>query len=114
MATITPSSIASSQATVTRTTLGSSDTFVFDETKDQILILDNVTVGALTVTIDGDGGSTVAVPGVGSVSVSSGYSTGSIAAGACVAIPLNEIRKYCQGTIAVTGGTGIKATLLTC
>lgn len=113
MATITPTSMTGSGArTVTRTTLGASDTFVFQAAKNPILVLDNVTAGALTVTIDGDGGSTVQVPGVGAVSVAAGYSTGSIAAGAQVAIPLNSISEYLRGTIAVTGGTGILAELL--
>jgi hypothetical protein len=76
------------------------------------LYLNNVTGGALTVTIDGDGGSTQEVSGIGSVDISSGYSTGSIASGDTVAITLDTISKYLQGTIAVTGGTGIEAALL--
>ena len=39
-------------------------------------------------------------------------SKGAIANGAVVAIQLNTIFEYLRGTIAVTGGTGIKATLL--
>ena len=97
---------------VTRTTLTASDTFTFNQNKDAVLILDNVTAGALTVTIDGAGGTTVPVAGIGDVSVASGFSTGSIGAGVCVAIPLDSIFQYLQGVIAVTGGTGIKATLV--
>ena len=97
---------------VTRTTLTASDTFTFNNGKAPILILDNITAGALTVTIDGSGGTTVPVPGIGDVSVASGVTTGSIAAGVCVAIPLESIFQYLQGTIAVTGGTGIRATLV--
>ncbi len=112
MATIAPTSItgAGSRALV-RTTLTSSDTFTYKA--GQILVLDNITVGALTVTIDGSGGTTVPVKGVGDVSVASGYSTGSIAAGAAVTIPLDSISSFLKGTIAVTGGTGIAASLLT-
>ena len=62
--------------------------------------------------IDGNGGTTVSVPGVGSVDVSAGYSVGSIAAGAHVVIPLASISAYLQGTIAITGGTGLVATLM--
>jgi len=97
---------------VTRTTLTSSDTFTYNQNKGAILILDNVTAGALTVNIDGAGGSTVPVPGIGDISVTAGFSTASIAAGACVAIPLDSIFQYLQGVITVTGGTGIKATLV--
>lgn len=97
---------------VTRTTLTASDTFTYNQGREAVLILDNITAGALTVNIDGAGGTTVPVPGIGDVSVASGLSTGSIAAGACVAIPLDTVFQYLQGVIAVTGGTGIRATLL--
>lgn len=113
MATITATNMQGSGVrTVTRTTLTASDTFTHNADRNPVLELDNVTGGPLTVLIDGAGSSTVSVPGVGSVSVAGGYSTGVIAAGAKVAIPLNSIREYLRGTIAVTGGTGIKAALL--
>lgn len=97
---------------VTITTLGASDTFTFTTSKSPVLILNNVTAGALTPNIDGDGGTTVTVPGIGSVDVSAGYTLSSISAGASVAIPLNSINKYLQGVITVTGGSGIEAALL--
>ncbi len=113
MATIAATNmLVNGAATVTNTTMTASDVFTYNESKNPILVLRNGTAGALTVTIDGDGQTAVAVPGIGSVSVASGYSTGSIAAGAMVAIPLRSIRHYLQGTIAVTGGTGISAALL--
>lgn len=98
--------------TVTRTTLTASDTFTYKSGVGAVLILDNITAGPLTVTIDGADGTTVPVAGIGSVSVAAGYSTGAIAAAACVAIPLDTISEFLKGTIAVTGGTGIRATLI--
>ena len=113
MAAITSTSMGGSGArVVTRTTLGSSDTFTYNAHANPILILDNVTGGALTPNIDGAGGSTVPVKGVGSVSVASGLTLASIASGACVAIPLTSISAYLQGVITITDGSGIKATLL--
>lgn len=113
MATLTATDMTGSGVrTITDNTLTSSDTFTYTPTKSPVLILENDTGGALTVTIDGDGGTTVPVAGIGDVSVASGYSTGSIANGTHVAIPLNSISKYLQGTIAMTGGTGIIAKLL--
>lgn len=97
---------------LTETTLNGTDTLVFSEIKNQVLILDNPTAGALSPVIDGDGGTTVQVPGLGVVDVSSGYSVGSIAAGASKAIRLNSIKDYCKGTVSITGGTGLVATLL--
>lgn len=113
MATITSTVIAAGANTVTETTLTASDTFTYVPNGRQVLILNNGTAGALTVNIDGDGASTVNVGGVGAVDISSGFSTGAIAAGEIVAIPLDSIKAYLAGTIAVTGGTGITATLLT-
>lgn len=114
MATITATSMTGPEDRVlTRTTLTSSDTFTYNASKAPILILDNVTGGALTVTIDGSTAPTaLTVAGVGSLNLSTGFVTSEIAAGACVAIPLVSIGQYLSGTIAVTGGTGIKATLL--
>lgn len=97
---------------VTRTTMTNSDTLTYNAGRNALLVLDNTTSGALTVVIDGSGGTTVPVAGIGSVDVSAGYSTGSIAAGAIVAIPLDSISAYLQGVIAITGGVGIKASLL--
>lgn len=95
---------------VTPTTLTAADTLVYGGFGSrEVLELRNGTAGALTVTIDGADGTTVPVAGIGSVSVAAGYSTGSIAAGATVAIPLDSISEYLRGVVAVTGGTGITA-----
>lgn len=113
MAAITPTSMDGPGArVVSRTTLGASDTLTYDPRAKAILILDNVTGGALSPVIDGAGGSTVPVAGIGSVNVASGYAVPSIAAGAMVAIPLNSISAYLQGVITITLGTGIKASIL--
>lgn len=111
MATITPTSMTGSGSrAVNVTTLTGTDDFVYKA--GAVLILNNVTAGALTPNIDGDGASTVGVSGVGSVDISAGYDVPSIAAGDSAAIPLDTISKYLAGTIAVTGGTGIEAQLL--
>lgn len=97
---------------VTVTTLGASDTFVFNTDKRPVLYLNNVSGGALTPTIDGDGGTTTPCPGVGDIDVSAGLTLSSIGIGDTVAIPLNSISAYLKGTITVTGGDAIEATLL--
>ncbi len=113
MAAITATSLGGFGArTVTRLTLGASDTLTYNPRRDPILILDNVTAGPLTPKIDGAGGTVVPVPGVGDISVADGLTLASIPAGACVAIPLRTIEAYLQGVITITGGTGIKASLL--
>ena len=114
MPAITATSMTGSLArTLTETTLnGSTDSLVYNADRRAVLALRNPTAGALTPVIDGDGGTSVPVAGIGSVSVSSGYSVGSMAAGAAVAIPLDTIKEYLRGTIAITGGTGLVAALL--
>jgi len=97
---------------VTVTTLGASDTITYNQSKNQVLVFNNVTVGALTPLIDGDGGTTVSCPGVGQVDVSAGLIMQSIGAGATVAIPLNSISAYLQGVVTITGADGIEAQLM--
>jgi hypothetical protein len=96
---------------VTETTLNGTDSFTYNADRRAVLTLRNATAGALTPVIDGNGGTTVGVAGLGNVDVSAGYSAGSIAAAAVVSIPLDTIKEFLRGTIAITGGTGLVATL---
>lgn len=101
------------QRTVTTTTLTASDTFTYVEGSGQVLYLSNETGGALSPVIDGDGASAAySVAGVGSIDLTGGYAVGSIADGVTKAIPLDTIKEYLRGTIAVTGGAGIVASIL--
>ena len=112
MGTIASTNIGGSGSrTITETTMTASDTFVYDSTARMVLTLRNPTAGALSPVIDGDGATTVGISGVGQVDISGGYAVGSIAASEVVAIPLDTIAKYLAGTIAITGGTGLVATL---
>lgn len=113
MAVITPTSvIVAGAVNFNVTTLGASDTLAYNPAKSPLLILDNVTGGALTPNIDGAGGSVVPVDGIGNVDVASGYTCPSIPAGGRAVIKLNTISKFLKGVITVTGGTGIKASIL--
>jgi len=113
MATITGTSMLGQGAReITVTTLGASDTFTYDEGKNQIMVFNNVTAGALTPNFDGDGQTSVNIKGIGAVDVSSGVTLSSIAAGEYWAIPLNTIKEYLKGTIALTGGDAMEVQLL--
>jgi hypothetical protein len=96
---------------IAQTTLGASDTLVYNAGRNQVLILTNGSGGALTPKIDGAGGTTVPVSGAGSVDVSGGYTLASVADGAAVAIPMDSIAAYLKGVVTVTGGDGMVATL---
>lgn len=112
MPAITATSMTGSLArAVTEVTLNGTDSFTYRSDRRAVLTFRNPTAGALTPVIDGNGGTTVPVPGVGNVDVSGGYSVGEIAAGAVSAVPLDSIKEYLRGTIAITGGTGLVATL---
>ena len=100
------------EVVVAETTLGSSDTIAFAQGQKMVLILRNASGGALTPKIDGDGGTTVFVEGVGDVSVAGGYTLASIANGAVVAIHLDTVEAYCKGTVTITGGLDIVATCI--
>lgn len=99
--------------TVTFTTATASDTFTYKAGVRQIMIIDNVTGGALTPNIDGSGGTTKTVAGLGAaVDVSGGYEFASIASGARVAIELSTISEFCKGTIAMTGADSAEIAIL--
>lgn len=97
--------------TVTEQTLTASDTLTFTPARKQLLVLRNDTAGALTATIDGDGGTSVSVQGVGSVSVAAGLAI-AVPANSVRAVVLSTVSAYCQGVVSVTGGAGIKAQLV--
>ena len=98
---------------ITETTLNGTDSFTFNSTKNPVMILKNTTAGPLTATFVGSTATTVSFDGVPSVSVAAGYATTAIAATTgVVAVPLNSIKEYLRGTLTITGGTGLTATLL--
>lgn len=95
---------------LTETTLNGSDSFTYE--RGDVLLLRNPTAGALTPILDGADGTTWPAEGLGNVSISAGLSLDAIAAGAARAVPLDSIRAYLQGTVAITGGTGLVAAIL--
>ena len=92
------------------TTLSADDTITFNSKKTQLLVLRNTTGGSLTATIDGSTGTTVAVEGIGAVSVASGYAI-VVGAGLSVAVRLSTVKHYCQGVVHITGAATLTAQL---
>lgn len=109
IASITPPAAGGSFAAAL-TTLTASDTITFNAGKKQLLVLRNPTGGSLTLKIDGDGGTTVAVAGIGTVSVSGGFDI-VVGAGLSVAVVLSTIKHYCKGVVTLTGASGLVAQL---
>lgn len=97
----------------TPTTLGASDTFVY--VPGSFLLIHNDTAGTVQPTIDGDGASTsLEIPGAGTKDLSSGYQwSTTVAIGDMTLIPLDTIKQYLVGTIALTGADGAEAVILT-
>ena len=112
MAVLAPINVASATGAITSTptVLTSADTLIYKPGLNQLLSLANQSGASITLTIDGDAAPTVPVDGIGAVSVASGLA---------VTVPNNEartvrlatIRHYLQGTVNLTGGTGLRAQL---
>ena len=96
---------------LTPTVLGASDTLPYDGTKRQALMLLNTTVGALTATLDGADGTTVAIEGVGNVNVAAGLAI-PVPAGELRMVILPTVRHYLRGVVTVTGAAGLKAVVI--
>jgi hypothetical protein len=96
--------------TANHSTLSADDTITFEAAKKQLLVLRNTTGGSLTCTIDGDGGTTVQVDGIGSVSVSAGLAI-AVPAGESRAVVLSTVKHYCQGVVHLTGASTLTVQL---
>lgn len=91
-------------AQVTKTVLTGADTLVYSTAVSQVLYIENTTTGAVTVTIDGDGGTVFAPGGIGTtINVAGGFAI-AVPAGQTVSVALRNISQYLKGAIAVTGG----------
>lgn len=114
MATITVTDMTGpGVATITWTTATASDTFTYQSGRRQIMLIDNISGGAITPNIDGDGATSKAVAGIGgSLDTSGGFDFASIANGAVVAVDLDEIKEYLKGTIAMTGADDARIAIL--
>lgn len=114
MAVIASNTVTGSNGTVTitKTTLGASDTISYASGTGQVLVLENTSGGSLTATIDGSGSTTISPTGLGAtVDVSAGYAI-TVADGATKVVKLDTIAAYLAGTVAVTGASGMKAYIL--
>lgn len=109
IASITPPSTGGA-FTAAISTLSADDTITYRAAKKQLLVLRNTTGGSLTCTIDGDAGTTVAAPGIGSVSVAGGLAI-AVPAGESRAVVLSTISAYCQGTVHLLGAANLTAQL---
>ncbi len=86
----------------------SGDTLTYNANTGQELFLTNTSVSDVVVTIDGSGGTTVAVPGAGSLtaSVAAGLAV-TVTAGTTAVVRLDTIPAYLVGTVAITAATGV-------
>ena len=86
------------------TQLTGADTLIYKTNVKQTLFIENKSASPVTIVIDGDGVTTVALPGQGGeTNNAAGYSI-AIAAGEIWALALMQIRNFLKGSVAVTGG----------
>lgn len=95
----------------TETVMSASDTITFTPSVRQLLTLRNTTASPVVVTIDGADGTTVAVAGLGNVSVAAGLAV-TVPASTSVAIVLSTISAYLQGSVVLSGGVGVSARVI--
>jgi len=114
MALITPIALSSLVDFVDApsTILTATDTLVYLPNKVQILLLENTTGGALSLTIDGDASTTVNVPSVGAINVAAGKTIAVPATTGTKAITLSTISAYLQGVVTLSGAVGLKVRLI--
>jgi len=96
---------------LTMTTLTGADNIEYDPLRTEILIMRNTTGSDVTITVDGDQGTTENCPGIGPIDVSGGIQL-TVTANGSETIQLGTIRAYLQGDVRVTGGTGVEAAIL--
>ena len=98
------------------TALSASDTLAYVPKKNMVMELRNTTASPVVVTIDGaDASAAFPVAGTGGLTVD--LSVGKAVTvpgvvGATMVVPLDAMINFLQGTVAVTGGTGVTATVL--
>jgi len=116
MAAITITKRAAAPFQVTVTTLTAADTLAYVPKKNQVLELRNTTASPVVVTLDGDAASaTFPIPGTGGTTTNlSGGKDITVPGviGATMVVPLDSLTNYLQGAVAVTGGVGVTATVL--
>lgn len=113
MATIAQTTVTgvNGPVTATRTTMTATDTLTYVPGSGQRLTLANNTGSLVTATFAGSVTNSINVPGYGGVvSVAAGKAVG-VAANSTVVIALDTIAGFLQGTVSITGGTGLIATL---
>jgi hypothetical protein len=111
VATVTPS-FGDYAVTETILTTGATNPLVYTPGTGQILRLRNPTAGALTPTIIGSGATAQIVARVGSVNYAAGYVFAAIPAGGTREINLDDIPDWLVGTVNVTNGVGLAASLI--
>jgi hypothetical protein len=97
--------------TVARTVLSASDTLTYTQGAGQILALYNTTASLVTVTLTGSAVQTITPPGYGGTISTAGGKAIGVPASSTVFVDLDDIFAYLQGTVTVTGGTGVTAHL---
>lgn len=97
--------------TVARTVLSASDTLTYTQGAGQVLALYNTTAGLVTVTLTGSSVQTITPPGYGGTITTAGGKAVSVPASSTVLVDLDDMFAYLQGSVTVTGGTGVTAHL---
>ena len=113
MAEIKQTQLTDTAVAVPSTTIAGTVSLAYRAGIGQVLVIDNKSASAISPRITGRQATSVDVKGLGDVELSGGYSVGSIAAGAAVAIKLDNVRHWLTGQIELSGASGAVAYVTT-
>ena len=110
----TPNTIGAT--TLARVTLNGTDSLTYIPGANQQLYLANNTGSPIgpVVILGSTAPATYIIPGTGGTTIapSAGKSLGTIAANTTIEVSLDDISLYLQGSVTITGGSGLVATIL--
>lgn len=98
---------------MTRTALGASDTLTYVDGGGQVLFMYNTTASPVVVTLTGSAPVALTVPGLGGDVTTSAGKAVTVPASGSTYLNLDKIKAYLggNGTVTVTGGTGVTVAL---
>ena len=105
--------LSTAPVTVPATTIAGVVSLAYRRGIGQVLVIENKTASAISPRITGRQASELTVEGLGQVDLSGGLQLEPIAAGASIAIKLDNVRRWLTGQVEVSGAAGAVAYVTT-
>ena len=105
--------LSTAPVTVPATTIAGVVSLAYRRGIGQVLVIENKSASAISPRITGRQASELTVEGLGQVDLSGGLQLETIAAGASIAIKLDNVRRWLTGQVEVSGAAGAVAYVAT-